>query len=458
MDYKKVANEVLAAIGGKENIKAITHCATRLRFSLNDNNQFNLSDLEKNENVLGVLNKNGNYQVIIGTEVPNVYNAILESSGSVLSHSSQKTNKGQVTEDNNKKGWLDRFLQTVSAIFTPYIPVLATSGILLGIVAIVSNFGWLSTKDPTYITLSAIGHALIYFFPILLAFSAAQRFKANPYIAATIGAAVMYPDLNTILVSGAHLNFIGIPYIAMNFGNTVIPILLAIWAFSYLERFLKTYLPKALQFTFVPLISIFVMVPLSLMVIGPIGALLANAIAHVYNLLINGNIIVFSTVFGALFIFVIMFGLHWVILPLQLQILSQQGHEYSLAAGGMGNYALLGVTLAVLLFSKDKKLKEVAGSAAFVNIVSGITEPGLYGVCFKNKRYFLALLLGGTTGGLICGLFGVYIKAFAFTGILGLPAFAAASKVFPYYLLAVFASIAVGFVTTLILDRSIKNV
>jgi len=456
MNYKNVADEVLSSLGGKANIKSLTHCATRLRFSLYESGKLDKDAIEKNPHFLGLVDKNGNYQLIIGTEVSHVYRAITDLIGEFNSEKERSNAEGTVEE---KGSLLDRFLATISAIFTPYIPVLATSGILIGLVAIAENFGWISQDSTTYITLNAVGNALLYFFPILLAFTAASRFGANPYIGATIGAALMHPDLSAILVSGEKLSLIGIPFTAMNFANTVIPIIVAMWAFSYIEKFLKKYLAKPLQFMLVPLISIILMVPLSLVVFGPIGNILAQAIANGYQFFVDGNVFILSLVSGAFFIFVIMFGLHWIILPIQLQILSEQGFEYSLAAGGMGGYALLGITLAVLLFNKDKKIKEVAGSAAFVNMISGITEPGLYGICMKNKRYFLALILGGAAGGIVCGIFQVYVKAFAFGGILGLPAFAAATEVFPFYMLSVFSPIAVGFIVTFLMEKGkfLKN-
>ncbi|WP_440896881.1 PTS transporter subunit EIIC [Amphibacillus sp. Q70] len=451
MNPKKLADDILIAVGGKDNLLSITHCATRLRFTLNDSNKLDKVALENNEGILGLVSNNGNYQLIIGTEVPHVYQAIQDLDGT-LTGSTTQNNK----DEYEKKPIIDRFLATISAIFTPYIPVLATSGIILGLIAIASNMGWLSPESPTYLTLNAMGSALLYFFPILLAFTAAKRFGANPYVGVVIGASLMHPDLSNLLVAGEQLSFMGIPYTAMEFANSVIPIIIAMWAFSYLEKYLKKFLPKALHFMLVPFISVIIMVPLSLIVFGPIGSLFANAIAWVYQFFLDGNVVIFSVVFGALFIFVIMFGLHWIVLPMQLQILAEQGFEYSLAAGGLGNYALLGVTLAILIFHHDKKLKEVAGSAAFVNLVSGITEPGLYGICMKNKRYFLALILGGAAGGLVGGLFQVYVEAFAFTGIIGLPAFAAASEVFPFYLVSVFVSIAVGFVVTVFLDKRLE--
>lgn len=455
-DREQFVNEILAALGGEKNVLTMTHCATRLRFSLRDNTKLDLDTLEANSKILGVVAKNGNYQLIIGTNVAQVYKEIIDITGPFSSQATEASDQDQ-SEPKSKGNILDRFLSTISSIFTPYIPVLATSGIILGLIALAENFGWLAENSPTSITLNATGNALLFFFPILLAFTAASRFGANPYIGATIGAALMHPDLSAILVSGEKLDFLGIPYIAMNFGNTVIPIVIAIWAFSYLEKGLKKYLPRPLQFTLVPFLSLSIMVPLCLLVFGPIGNMLATGIANIYLFFVEGNVLLLSLFFGAFFIFVIMLGLHWVILPIQLQILSEQGFEYSLAAGGMGGYALLGISLAVLVFNKDKKLKEVAGSSAFVNLISGITEPALYGICLKSKHYFISLILGGAAGGLVCGLFQVYVKAFAFGGILGLPAFAAATEVFPFYLLSVFSSIAVGFIVTFLIEKSRKK-
>ncbi|MFE5278785.1 PTS transporter subunit EIIC, partial [Bacillus cereus] len=251
MNYENVANEVLASLGGKENIKTLTHCATRLRFSLFESSKLDKDAIEKNPNILGLVDKNGNYQLIIGTEVSHVYNAITNLTGEV---NSEREDSSAESTESKKGSLLDRFLATISAIFTPYIPVLATSGILIGLVAIATNFGWISEESTTYITLNAVGNALLYFFPILLAFTAASRFGANPYIGATIGAALMHPDLSAILISGERLTLLGIPFTAMNFANTVIPIIVAMWAFSYIEKFLKKYLAKPLQFMLVPLL------------------------------------------------------------------------------------------------------------------------------------------------------------------------------------------------------------
>ncbi|MEF2964986.1 PTS transporter subunit EIIC [Paenibacillus sp. M1] len=457
MSNKETAKEIIKQVGGKGNIGSLIHCATRLRFELNDSTLADRSALKAIPKVLGVVDAQGQTMIIIGPQVNEMYTEIMaqldgdEPSEEVRGNGA-KTETAKQTKA-AKKSWFDQLLSTISAIFTPYIPVLATSGIIKGLVDILVKSNVLTTDNNTYLILAGIGNALIYFFPILLAFTAAQKFGSNPYIGATIGAALMEPNIAGITVTGNKIDFLGIPFTAMNFSSTVIPIILAIWAYSYLDKTLKRYLPKALQFILVPLLSLLIMVPLTLMVFGPVGGFIANAIADGYQFLLNSNVIIFNAIFGALFIYVIMLGVHWVILPLQLSYLAEHGMEYSLGSGGMGNYALLGVCLAVLVISKTKEERTIASSAAFVNFLSGVTEPGLYGVVMKNKKYFISLTLGGLAGGIIFGATKSYITNFAFTGLFGLPAFLS-SPTATTYIISVLVTLVVSFMATLLLSSN----
>lgn len=446
MSYKNYTEELVKALGGSKNIVGVTHCATRLRFDLNDKKKADKKAVEALPETVGIVEAQGTFQVVIGTHVGDIYDELLKIEGI--------HGDGEADEENDdtKQSALDKFLSTISAIFTPYIPVLASAGIIKGLLALCVNMGWLSDTANTYAILSAAGNSLIYFFPILLAYTAAKKFGANPFIGACIGAALMEPNLTAINVTGADLNFLGIPFIGQSFENTVIPILLAMWAFSYLEKGLKKVLPSSMQLMLVPLISLVVMVPAILVVFGPVGFFLANGIANIYQWLLSFGAIPISILFGAFFIYVIMLGMHWVVLPIQLSILAQNGMEYSLCAGGLGNYALLGVCLAVLLTAKNKETKTMAASASFVNFLSGITEPGLYGVILKNKKYFISLTAAGAIGGLVCGIFNCYVTNFAFTGLFGLPAFAS-SPTAVYYFISVAITISVAFVLTIFLQR-----
>lgn len=449
MNYKEYVNILVEALGGVENISSVAHCATRLRFMLNDKSKADKKKIEALDLTVGTVEAQGTFQIVIGTFVGDVFEELVKIDGI--------QSDGEVSEEvevDGKQSRIDRFLGTISAIFTPYIPVLASAGIIKGLLALCVNVGWLSETANTYAILSAAGNSLIYFFPILLAYTAAKKFGANPYIGAVIGAALMEPSLAAINITGETIDFLGINFVGQAFENTVIPVLLGMWAFSDLEKFLKKYLPQATQLMLVPLISLLVMVPAILLVFGPIGFFIANAIAEGYQMLLAFGPIPMSVIFGGFFIYVIMLGMHWVILPIELSILASQGFEYSLCAGGMGNYALLGVCLAVFLISKDKETKVMAGSAAFVNGLSGITEPGLYGIVLKNKRYFAIISIAGIIGGLILGIFNCYITAFAFSGLFGLPAFMA-SPTAPMYFVAVIVTIVVAFTLTIAVEKGL---
>lgn len=451
MKYTQYVKDLVNALGGAKNINSVTHCATRLRFLLVDGSKADKTLIDKLEYTVGSRVSRDAFQVIIGMHVGDVYNELLKVEG-VKSEPSSSSDEGEGLENKSK---FDVFLSIISAIFTPYIPVLASAGIIKGLLSLLSNFGWLSETSNTYLILSAAGNSLIYFFPILLAFTAAKKFGSNPYIGAAIGAALMEPNLTSINITGQSIDFLGIKFVAQSFENTVIPIILAMFAFSYLEKGLKKVLPKSSQLVLVPLISLIVMLPAILLIFGPVGFAIANGVAFVYEWMLGKSIILMSVLFGAFFIYVIMLGMHWVVLPIQLSILAEKGFEYSLCAGGIGNYALLGVCLGVFFASRDKSTKSMAISAAFVNFLSGITEPGLYGIVLKNKKYFAIISVSGAIGGLICGIFNCYITNFAFTGLFGLPAFAS-SPTAKMYFVSVVVTIALGFIITYALEKGIS--
>lgn len=427
--YETFSVGAVSALGGAANITDVTHCATRLRFRVADKSLVDMDALKDLPETVGLIDSGGQIQLVIGMQVPDVYAQVLTHPGLL-----EEPEAGQVSAERAKKPTvLDRILASISAIFTPYIPVLASVGIIKGFLALALQWNWLADTSNTYAILDAAGNALIYFFPILLAFTAAKVFGANPYLGATIGAALMEPSLANINVTGERLDFMGIGFVGQSFAGTVIPIIIGMWAFAYLERFLKKVLPQITQLLLVPVISLIIMVPAMLLLFGPIGFGVANGVALVYEWLMQWPWLI-SIVFGSTFVFIIMIGAHWLVTPILLTILAEQGFEYALASGGMGNYAVLGVLLAVLMFTRDRETKTMAGSAAFVNAVAGITEPGLYGVIIKSKRYLLAVFLGGLAGGIICGIFDVYVTAFAFSGILGSPAFFASPRAVPYFL------------------------
>lgn len=450
-DYTELCRDVLEHVGGAGNVTQVFHCATRLRFSLKDPARFDKDALSKVPGVLGTALGAGTYQVLIGNQVEKVYDqlvALPEMAGIA---------GGEIDDPataQEKIGLFDRFTRMMSDVFAPYIPLLATGGIASGVIGLLANLGVVASDSLTYQTFYAIFYGLIYFFPIMLAYTAAKHFRCNPYVSAALGASIMYPGVSNLLVTGQQVTLLGISFSAFNLSGSFVPILLAVFCMSYVERFLKEKLPESTQFILVPLLCLVIFVPLTILVFGPLGGLLANGVLAIYNLLVT-HVILLETVFGAFFSLVIMLGLHWAVIPIELGILASQGVEYSLPAGGMGGYAVLGICLAVAAFAKSKEDKGVALSAAFTQFLCGIGEPALYGIIMREKKLIGTMVIGGGLAGLVLGIGKVGCTNFAFTGLLAFGAWLGAEN-FPFYCLGIAVAIISAFAITAALLKAGK--
>ena len=266
MNYKETAKGILEHVGGVENISNMSHCATRLRLNLKDETLANDEDVKAVDGVVNVINKAGQYQVLIGIEVPHVFEEfekLVKGNGNV-----------EMSESNEDEGIISKVFSAISAIFAPLLPALAGSGILRGLLILAVQLGMIKEGSGTYTILYSTSMAVFYFLPVLLAFTSGKRFGASPYISALIGAALLHPDLIGLMGdigNGATTSFFGIPTVLMNYNSTVLPIIITIWAYSFLYKFLDRKVPETLKLVIVPLVSLVVMVPLTLIVIGPIG-------------------------------------------------------------------------------------------------------------------------------------------------------------------------------------------
>lgn len=454
-DYSELITSIIDGVGGADNVIDCIHCATRLRFSLKDGSKFDKDALKAISGVLGTAVSSGYYQVLIGTHVGDVYIQLMNHPA-LKAKGLKETgtiNDASGTAD-KKANLLDRFTKLMSDVYAPYIPILATGGISSGLIGLLSNMGIVDSASLTYQTFYAIFYALIHFFPILLALTAGKHFKCNPYMAATLGAAIMYPGVADLLVTGETASLFGISFTAYNFSGSFIPILLAVFCMSLLENWLKKILPQVTQFILVPFLCLVIFVPLTILVFGPLGGMIANAINGIYGL-INTSKILVGIVFGGLFSLVILLGMHWAITPILLSVMSTQGFEPALAAGGMGNYAALGICLAVALFAKNAGDKATAGSAAFTNALCGITEPALYGIVLRSKWLLGVMIFSGAAAGLILGIGGVAATNFSFSGILAFSGWFGCIN-FPMYCAGIIVAIALGFVLTTSLLKSGK--
>jgi PTS system beta-glucosides-specific IIC component len=442
MDYNKTSKEILQLVGGEENVQSVIHCMTRLRFNLYDNSKTDRSKLENVPGVMGTNVSGDQFQIIIGNDVPKVYKAILSNS---------KLNADQASEKKSgeKKNVISAIFDVISGVFTPILPAIAGAGMIKGILAIALTFGWISNTSQTYIILNAIGDGAFYFLPILLAFSAARKFGSNPYIAGAIGTAILYPNLTALLSSGEKISFIGLPVTAVTYSSTVIPILLAIWIASYVEKWIDRIIPSSLKLILVPTFTLLIVAPLTLIAVGPLGAILGNWLSMGISALFEHGGIFAGLLLGGTWSLIIMTGMHYALIPIALNSIAQNGFDYLLVTMIMANLAQSGAAFAVGLRSKNKTFKSLAFSTSLTASM-GVTEPAMYGVNMRLKKPFIGALIGGAIGGVFCSIFDV--KYYILGGSAGLPGITSfIGPTFFYALIGLAISFIAGTVVTYIL-------
>lgn len=419
MNYKQTATEILQAIGGKDNITNMTHCATRLRLNLKDES---IVDDEKVKQIDGVINVNraaGQYQVLIGLEVPKVYAEFEKAVGGKESV--------EADSDSGKSGSIiSNVFSAISSIFAPLLPALAGSGILRGILILCVQLGLISEKSGTYTIFYAASMSVFYFLPVLLAFTSAKRFGASPYLSAIIGSALLYPDFIKLMGThgnGAMTTFMKIPVVLMNYNSTVVPIILSIWVFSYLYKWLDKHVTENLQLVIVPLVSLAIMIPLTVIVIGPLGVYGGEMIAQVVNWSITHSRILAGILVGGGWSILVSFGIHWAINPIMINNIATVGFDYICPLTFACNFAVIGVTIGVWLKARNLQLRSFALTGLVTIVLSAIIEPTLFGLLVKNRKIWLAQIIGGAVGGAYLAVMHVATNAFVFGSVTTFPAF-----------------------------------
>ncbi|MDL5610104.1 beta-glucoside-specific PTS transporter subunit IIABC [Bacillus halotolerans] len=410
MDYDKLSRDILQLAGGEENVQRVIHCMTRLRFNLYDNSKVDRSQLEQLPGVMGTNISGEQFQIIIGNDVPKVYQAIVR-------HSNLSDEKS-AGSSSQKKNVLSAVFDVISGVFTPILPAIAGAGMIKGLVALAVTFGWMAEKSQVHVILSAVGDGAFYFLPLLLAMSAARKFGSNPYVAAAIAAAILHPDLTALLSSGKSISFIGLPVTAATYSSTVIPILLAIWIASYVEKWIDRITHSSLKLIVVPTLTLLIVVPLTLITVGPLGAILGEYLSVGVNYLFDHAGLVAMILLAGTFSLIIMTGMHYALVPIMINNIAQNGHDYLLPAMFLANMGQAGASFAVFLRSRNKKFKSLALTTS-VTALMGITEPAMYGVNMRLKKPFAAALLGGAAGGAFYGVTGV--ASYIVGGNAGLP-------------------------------------
>lgn len=436
MDYNATAKQILAGVGGKENINTAWHCATRLRFKLKDDKLADGEKIEALDGVITVVNSAGQYQVVIGNAVEKVFAPLAELAGL----ENPDNQEADVADDGKKESIINKLIGFISGVFTPFLGAMAGAGILKGLLALFLSLGWLTEKSGAYQIWYAAGDGFFYFLPILLAFTAAKKLKVNQFVAVALATALVYPALVAITSSSQTINFFGIPVIPTTYTSSVIPILLAVWVMSFIEPVLDKVFPEAVRNIFTPLFLLLIMAPLTLIVVGPLGAgigtLLSSGVSAIYNFAPA----LAGALMGAFWQVFVIFGVHWTFVPVMMNNIGKLGYDPLLPILSVAVISQAGAALGVFLKSKDSKMKSLAGSSVATALL-GITEPTIYGVTLKLKRPFIMAAIAGAIGGAIAGGGQAHASSFTLPSLLALPT----------YLGNGFTSVVIGLVVAFVL-------
>ena len=447
MTNKETAIEILQLVGGEANISFVTHCATRLRFVLKDDSLADMNALDKVEGVLKAQHKGGQLQVVIGAKVDKVY--------SELTQIANIQNDAE-SEETKKRNPFNAVLETIAGIFTPILPALVGCGMVKCVSTILTTTGVFAPTDGFIVVANIIGDCIFYFMPFFLASSAARKFKTSECLAVALAGCLMYP---TIMEGAAAIaktgidsfSFLGLPILFVKYSSTVIPIILSVWLMSYVYKFVNKIIPDVLKVILVPMIVLFIMVPVELVAVGPFGSYVGTWLSGLISSLFDASGVVAGFFLGFFRPILVMFGMHYSIMPMQIQQVAELGYTVMIPSALAANVAQAGAVFAVFLLTRDKTIKGAAGSST-ISALFGVTEPAIYGVNLKFKKPFFA---GCLAGGIVSGIFGIVhasATAIALPGILAVGTYQADSYIF--IILGVIASFLLAMIFTLVICKS----
>lgn len=434
MNYQPLAEQIIHDIGGQDNIVSVIHCATRLRFKLREIKKANPEHLKQNPEVITVVESGGQFQVVIGNHVNEVYNAVnqLIGKGDTTVEASSEGNNEASNDKKDKDSILSHFIDIVSSIFTPILGVMAASGILKGILSLFITLSWLSEHSATYKLWFAASDSLFYFFPLVLGYTAGKKFGGSPFLTMAIGGALVHPSMlgafQQSLAGAAPEYFLGIPVTFINYSTSVMPIIFAAWLNCLLEKRLNSLLPAAMKNFISPFLCLLIIVPLTFLIIGPSATWVSLLIADTFQAIYNFAPIIAGAFMGAIWQVCVIFGLHWGIIPISINNLSVFGQDALVPLLLPAVTGQVGAALGVMLATRNAKMRIMAGSSVTAGIF-GITEPAVYGVTLPLRRPFIFGCIGGSVGGAIIGYsqtltysFGL-VNIFTFTQIIPVSGF-----------------------------------
>lgn len=414
MKYKNLAEQILENVGGKENVNSLVHCVTRLRFQVKDDSRVNTDKINKIDGVLKLIVSGGQHQVVIGNHVPDVFKAVNEvMGGAVISDSS--------TSSNEKMNPFDKFIDIIAGVFTPMLGALSAAGMIKGLLALLVALKVLTPETGTYVIINATGDAFFYFLPIILGYNAALKFGLNKYIGMGIAAALLHPGLAAIQ-PGATLFGMPLKMPMAGYGSTVIPILFSVFFASKIQKVFEKIVPKVVSVFLVPFFTMLITTPITFLIIGPVTVFLSNKLGIGTMGLIALSPILAGAFMGGFWQVFVIFGLHWGLIPLAINNMMTLGQDKIFAAILPASFAQIGVLLAIILTTKDQKLKSI-GIPAFISGIFGVTEPSIYGITLPKKRPFIISCIVSAIFGGVIAVFGTTAYRMSGMGIFEYPTY-----------------------------------
>ncbi len=429
--YTQLAMDIIQNVGGKENIRSLTHCITRLRFQLVDEGRENDGVLKKMDGVVTVVKSGGQYQVVIGNHVPEVYADVCAIAGIGETAPSAEAPA-------QKKNLFDAFIDTVSGIFQSILGIMAACGMVKGLNALFVALGLYPDTCGAYLIFNAVGDGLFHFLPLFLGYTAAKKFGLKPMIGLVIGAIMCYPGVQgsalsaggellytlfqgSMFESGIYTTFFGIPMIAMDYTGTVIPVIFVVYFAAKCERFFSRLVPDLVKFFFVPMLTLLVVIPAGFLVIGPLATFGSTIIAEFVMTVRNFSPMIAGAIVGLTWQILVIFGLHWGVIPVYINNIMTNGYDNVMMPFFACTFATSAVVLAIWLKTKDRKLKDMA-MPNFISGIFGVTEPAIYGILLPLKKPFIISCIAGGIGGGFYGAFNFRKFSMGGMGIFEFPA------------------------------------
>lgn len=427
--YEALAKDIVKNVGGKDNVTGLVHCITRLRFSLKDEGKANDDVLKNMDGVVTVMKSGGQYQVVIGNHVPEVFEDVMP----LLDLSDEKS----AQEEKKSGNLLDRAIDVVSGIFQPILGIMAACGMIKGLNTLFVTLGLYSSTCGGYMIINAAGDALFNFLPLFLGYTAAKKFKLKPMLGLAIGAAMCYPAIQssalsaagkaaftlfkgTMFASPVYIDFFGIPVISVDYTGTVIPVILAVWFASKCEKLFNKFIPDLVKFFFVPMLTLLVTLPVAILLLGPVATFGSTLISHFTLAVRSVSPMLAGGIVGLTWQILVIFGMHWGFIPVYINNVMTLGYDNVMMPFFACTFATSAVVLAIFFKTKDKNLKEMA-IPNFISGIFGVTEPAIYGMLLPLKKPFVLSCIAGGIGGAFYGQFNFRKFILGGMGIFELP-------------------------------------